>query len=201
MFIISIVYDTRIALHREIIYLLYCSYKSSEYMLYLQMYYYTFTHGRARTAHGRARTLACACHGRTDMPRTCHGHFLWPSVRVRACVHVRARTSHAPHALPRTGQCACHCLTTQPKPSYSQNLFCWLLIVVLSTCVDYHIILVERRCPAIRYRSRDIVWQEWRFTYHNYYHCVSIHPVHQAFLSSGEPWYSQKQFIPLVHSW
>ena len=24
------------------------------------------------------RTLACACHGRTDMPRTCHGHFLWP---------------------------------------------------------------------------------------------------------------------------
>ena len=123
------------------------------------------------------------------------------SVRVRACVHVRARTSHAPHALPRTGQCACHCLTTQPKPSYSQNLFCWLLIVVLSTCVDYHIILVERRCPAIRYRSRDIVWQEWRFTYHNYYHCVSIHPVHRAFLSSGEPWYSQKQFIPLVHSW
>ena len=54
-------------------------------MLYLRMYYYTFTHGRARTAHGRARTahgrartLACACHGRTDMPRTCHGHFLWP---------------------------------------------------------------------------------------------------------------------------
>ena len=81
MFIISIVYDTRIALHREIIYLLYCSYKSSEYMLYLQMYYYTFTHGRARTAHGRARTFACACHGqhghwpvRATDARTCHGH-------------------------------------------------------------------------------------------------------------------------------
>ena len=75
MFIINIeVYDTRIALHREIIYLLYCSYSLlNTCCTYRRSYTITALRTdiiQARTAHGRARTLACACHGRTDVPRT-----------------------------------------------------------------------------------------------------------------------------------
>ena len=90
MFIIAIVYGTRIALHREMMYLLYCSHKSIESILNTCCTYgcsYTITpsrtdmHGLRTDVHGHWPVRAtdstdislCVprTHGRaTDMPRT-----------------------------------------------------------------------------------------------------------------------------------
>ncbi len=58
-------------------YLLYYSYKSTEWHLPILIYYYIFMHGPRTDTHGRARTMACACHGQYGRARTlacaCHG--------------------------------------------------------------------------------------------------------------------------------
>ena len=101
MFIIAIVYGTRIALHREMMYLLYCSHKSIESIL------------NTCCTYGCSYTITPAC---TDMhgPRTdVHGH--WPvramdSTDISLCV---PRTHGHATDMPRTfpvAQRACACV-------------------------------------------------------------------------------------------
>ena len=99
MFIIAIVYGTRIALHREMMYLLYCSHKSIESILNTCCTYgcsYTITpactdmHGPCTDVHGHNKI----CTDTSDFARILHGR-----ARMRLDLHGSARIIQNLHGL------------------------------------------------------------------------------------------------------
>ena len=195
MFIINIeVYDTRIALHREIIYLLYCSYSLLNTCCTYRRSY-TITPLRtdiiqARTAHGRARTLACACHGRTDVPRICHGHFLWPAAfrtmlwDADTLATYATRRNHSVPSIcttdaPAGGQGIG--LLSEPRWDWwrttAAGLIPMLLVAVCRTSTDCTV------RPLPPFHSRSLVIFVFCIGRHSYSRCSSAH--HRSMSKAG----------------